>query len=53
MHYLYQPRIGGEGEGFGDGASAETFKHEAFIGLDGVDRAAHLVGNLWYGVALR
>ena len=34
---LYQPGIGGEGEGFGDGASTEAFKHKTFIGLDGIN----------------
>ena len=34
---LNQPRVGGEGEGLGDGAGAKAFKHQAFISLDRVD----------------
>ena len=50
--YSYQSRIGGKGERLGDGAGAQALKHHSLVGLDGVDRAAHLIGYLCYGVAL-
>ena len=50
--YSYHSRIGGKGERLGDGAGAQALKHHSLVGLDGVDRAAHLLGNLCHGEPL-